>query len=360
MTSQDQFMTIKEYVQDYKDFEKYHGRYDIVTSWLIFLQTQYAGVIIPGFYLNADKWKDITVKSSIEDINRALRVPGLEKLCIFITLGNLTIGHANAIIVDLNRDVIWTFEPHGKRYTKRKEFIPQRAEAISIIKTELAKHFPSRIFQVHGIEELPFMGPQKRACKNNTCSVRIDQEKLKRETKGYCAAWTLMYIHYHAINPGMSSVDVNNLIDTRFSADELYNRVRGYAGAIYRNYDFAKETSQKEVVEPQNSESVGKETPKKTAAKKAGRKTVKKAPKKTVAKFRFRKTAGKKAGRKAAKKAPKKTVAKPRFRKTVGKKAGRKAAKKTPKKTVAKPRFRKTAGKKAGRKAAKPRAKGRR
>jgi len=300
MADQDQVMTVRGYVQDYKDFEKYQGNYVIVQSWLKWLQGQYAGVITPGFYLQTEYNRNDTEFPTMLDIIRALNVPGLEKLCIYLALGTQYSGHANAIIVDLKRNEIWNFEPHGN-YTANNIFIPQRAEIIDIVKTELKNSFPNRDFRVHGIEDLPFDGPQRRECRNDVCSIRIDKEQLKRETKGYCAAWTLMYIHYHAINPGMSGEEVNNLINTRFSPKDLYNRVRGYAGAIYRN--FASEKAQKSVARP-----------------------------------RFRKTAAKKAGRKAAKKTPKRTVARPRFRKTAGKKAGRKAAKKTPKRTVVKPR----------------------
>jgi hypothetical protein len=235
-------------------------------------------------YLKTDALKEKTVSLTVKDISRALNVPDLEKLCIYLSLGKKNKGHANAIIVDLKRDEIWNFEPHGNYTSKsNKIFITQRAEAIDIVKTELEKHLPGRVYRVHGIEDLPFMGPQRRACRNDVCSVRIDKEQLRRETDGYCAAWTLMYMHYHAINPGMSGEDVNELINYRFIAKDLYNRIRGYAGAIYRH--FAAEEEQK----------------------------------KRVAKPRFRKTAGKQAGRKAAKKAPKKTIAKPKFRKAASK-----------------------------------------
>jgi len=224
----DPIYTVKGFVQDFQDFEKYRGDYVTIQTWLQWLKRHYAGVVTPGIYIRTRTYKKTTVEETKKDITRAIGEPYVEKLCLYLSLEDNRSGHANAIIVDLKHKEIWNFEPHGNTHV-RSSFVPQRAAAVAIVREELAKHYPGVSFTEFGIESMPFLGPQRRECNNNSCTIRIDKEKLKRETEGYCAAWTMMYIHYHIINPGLPSFQVNNLINRRFSERELYHRVRGYA-----------------------------------------------------------------------------------------------------------------------------------
>jgi hypothetical protein len=137
--------------------------------------------------------------------------------------------HANSMIMDINKKTVWRFEPNGSFCS----FYSQKN-----LDRELDKYFKN--FNYKYISPLTYQnreGPQYLESKAGF-------EEIEGQTDGFCAGWSLYFIHlFLENNIGKRSITVKQLDETLVKQDpiELAIDIRGYMGNVMRSIKHMKQ-----------------------------------------------------------------------------------------------------------------------
>ena len=224
------------FTSDPKNFELFKGTPQITNKWLLKLYEIYksTGSIL---FRNITNWLPLEYydggvglfHSDYTTIGMARSIVELNDdrhRYIFYLLVIRTISggfHANSIIIDLNKKKCWRFEPNGNSCS----FYSQ----VNLDK-ELKKYY--EMFDIQYVSPKEYQephGPQMR-------EIRAGFEIVKGQTDGFCAAWSLYFIHlFLENNKGRKFISVEDLENTlrKQSEMELAIDIRGYMGYIMRN-----------------------------------------------------------------------------------------------------------------------------
>lgn len=124
-------------------------------------------------------------------------------------------AHANMLIFDIEKRTIERFEPHG-------EFI---IEGIDVVDNEL-RSFASEIGYryIPTLDFCPINGPQY-------AEVYMRERGIQPPTGGFCAAFSLLYMHLRILHPDLSREHIINLI-MEGGYERTYERILRYARLI--------------------------------------------------------------------------------------------------------------------------------
>jgi hypothetical protein len=227
---------------DPKNFELFKGNPQITNKWLLRLQKLYNKTSCILFR-NITNWlpleyydkgvglfySDYTILGLARCITE-LDDPNHRYIIYLLVIRTISGSfHANSIILDLNKRKVWRFEPNGKSCS----FYSQ-----SNLDKDLKEYY-----QMFDIEYIPpsnyqdEYGPQYR-------EITAAFEKVPGQTDGFCAAWSLYFIHlFLENNKGRKHITVEQLDDVlkNQSPLELATDIRGYMGYIMRNIKDMKE-----------------------------------------------------------------------------------------------------------------------
>ena len=150
-------------------------------------------------------------------------------------------GHANMLILRMNRLEIEHFEPHGGEFKGNEKLQLSSKKVLSffvqILNKELKKDDLPEVKYVEASEVCPYISGLQDL---------EGQSKLPRKGKleptGYCAAWSIFFAELCLKNPDMSSSElldnIYNYLTTKDSGPDYLRRViRGYSGFIVQKVD---------------------------------------------------------------------------------------------------------------------------
>lgn len=150
-------------------------------------------------------------------------------------------GHANMLILRMNKRELEHYEPHGGEFSgnERLQLSAKRLMAFFVnnLNRELKKNNLPEVKYIDASEVCPYIsGLQDLEGKSKL------PKKGKLEPSGYCVAWSIFFAELCLKNPDMSSSElldnVYNYLTTKASGpDYLKGVIRGYAGFITQKID---------------------------------------------------------------------------------------------------------------------------
>ena len=141
--------------------------------------------------------------------------------------------HANAMIFDFVGRTLTRFEPHGGR----RSFYNQDTLDGAIRYELIAGNGRIGLSDVRPFkdDEKLFLGWEYIApsdvCLQGPQTIEGASALRLEEEKGYCAAWSMIYLHHRVLNPDQSDNEVLAYFTERGS-DELLRLIRGYAAYV--------------------------------------------------------------------------------------------------------------------------------
>jgi hypothetical protein len=232
-----------------KKLDKYYefrGSYVLEWGWLLWLQKNLPDGFMciwkdksndNGFFYS-DSTGQFTIKSWV--------IPGILKCAskanVRFVVGVLTIKtradvHANAFIFDMQEHILTRFEPHGAEVTLYDSEKLDRAVrkwlkvATPEIGTWTYRPPPDYCFSP---------GPQARESwiwvEEAFKTHKVWGKTVRKEAKGFCAAWSLLYIHLRVTNPDFTDQELYEYF-TKLSDQELSLMIRQYAEFIVSSID---------------------------------------------------------------------------------------------------------------------------
>jgi hypothetical protein len=145
-------------------------------------------------------------------------------------------GHANMLILRMNRRELEHYEPHGSEYVGNEKLQLSSKRVLSFFVNIL-----NREFKKDNLQEVKYVDASQVCPYISGFQELEGQSKLpkkgKLEPRGYCAAWSIFFAELCLKNPDMSSSElldnVYNYLTTKESGpDYLKSVIRGYAGFI--------------------------------------------------------------------------------------------------------------------------------
>jgi hypothetical protein len=146
----------------------------------------------------------------------------LVHLGMFIRRGS---GHANSILIDKRDRTVSVFEPNGAMYTDYRD--PGTMLGTFLVKYLNRMGFGGYVVQPADVV-CPRIGVQAREHR------AFEQRGGKKGGHGFCFIWSLMYIHYHLLNPDATNDEVQNTMLKNYSDAELEKRAIGYTDMILK------------------------------------------------------------------------------------------------------------------------------
>lgn len=226
------------FTDDPKNFELFKGNPQITNKWLLHLHRFYSETSCILFR-NITNWlpleyydkgvglfySDYTILGlarCITELNNSKHRYIVYLLVIRTVKGGF---HANSIIMDLNKRKVWRFEPNGKNCS----FYSQKS-----LDKDLTEYY--KMFDIKYISPSDYQdkdGPQYR-------EIKADFERIPGQSDGFCAAWSLYFIHlFLENNKNKKYINVEELdkvLKTQ-SELELATDIRGYMGYIMRKIE---------------------------------------------------------------------------------------------------------------------------
>ena len=150
-------------------------------------------------------------------------------------------GHANMLILRMNRRELEHFEPHGGEFVGNEKLQLSSKRVLSffvqILNRELKKEDLPEVKYVDASEVCPYISGLQDLEGQSTL-----KKKAKFEPSGYCAAWSIFFAELCLRNQELSSSElldnVYNYLTTKESGPNYLKRViRGYAGFIIQKVD---------------------------------------------------------------------------------------------------------------------------
>lgn len=238
---------------DLKEFYKFRGNYLVTWGWLLWLQKELKDVQVclmaNVFTRPALTWNDKNSKLDVsEDVIEQLESCQKHRFVIsdftIITKGG---RHANALIFDTFSQTVTRFEPHGAMTlaygAANLENALRRWLAHATYKLGWDK------FKYYSPPDYcPRLGPQSRESwrlvPEAMATKKVFGKEVLKETQGYCAAWSLLFVHMRLLNPDSSNAKISKYFD-ELTDQQLSIMIRKYAEFIVRtlNSDFLSKKS---------------------------------------------------------------------------------------------------------------------
>lgn len=218
--------------------ESFIGLYNsnLLRKWINWMKAEYADQFI-STQITFEKSK----KPLKNFIGRYLRGALYAKNLFFVELKNAmkkgetkiiintgmylkkSIGHANSILIDNRSKTVSVFEPNGSGY---EEYMGASNTIGNFLVTYLSKKGYGTYTLRPASITCPLLGPQARE------HAAFRQRDPKSKGHGFCAIWSLMYTHYHMLNPEATHDQVMEAMMGTFTNQELEKRVLRYAQKI--------------------------------------------------------------------------------------------------------------------------------
>jgi hypothetical protein len=134
-------------------------------------------------------------------------------------------GHANALLIDRRDQTVSVFEPNGASFEDYRD--PGTLLGKFIVKY-MSKHRFGEYELRPADTVCPYLGVQAR----EHAAYRERRERGKGH--GFCMIWSLMYMHYHLLNPEATNQEVQDAMLKNYSDQELERRAMRYTDRILR------------------------------------------------------------------------------------------------------------------------------
>lgn len=235
---------------DKANYEKFRGSFTMEWGWLMWLQQRYGKKLVCAwegtrgqggiFYswtgtkrhhrgITIEPWFLDHLKECLDTKSRF--VVGI--LSMKVKRGY----HANAFIFDLKNRIVSRFEPNGGQaigYYNHKE-VNQTLDMFFKSKATINK---IGVWKYESPSDFCPVGPQVKAAKHQYEKKvgKVYGKQVVIEAGGFCAAWSLMFIHYKLLNPDRNDQDIIQWL-LGLSSEKLSNMVREYAAFVVNNID---------------------------------------------------------------------------------------------------------------------------
>lgn len=120
------------------------------------------------------------------------------KILVYVEMFHGKKGHANAILINNEAKTVDVYEPNGSQY---QDFM----DSSFVLAKFIAKYLKDRGFGNYlpqtAYVSCPRIGAQSLEALGYQMKMEGRGKKPKKSGHGFCAVWSLMYIHYHLLNP---------------------------------------------------------------------------------------------------------------------------------------------------------------
>ena len=166
---------------------------------------------------------------------------GEPKLVVELAMYTPTSGHSNSLLIDSRDRTISVFEPNGALSTKFQD-------PSTILAKFVKKYLKDRRYGDYVVRPANLVCPQigVQALEHRAYKARKADKRV--EGHGFCTIWSLMYIHYHLLNPNDTHENVLEKLMKTYTPEELELRVMRYVDKILRyiaGVDSPKEQSRR-------------------------------------------------------------------------------------------------------------------
>jgi hypothetical protein len=224
-------------------YEKYIGTKEFLYAWMMDIRNKIGKDKVCLIRHNA-MWRDyvfyynaVPGTQSIlgeehgrEEVNRCKNYQ-YSIYILFIIGQDINMNHANALIFNNKNKVLLRFEPHGSNVDERIYNPKKLDKELNMFAKTLGAGWTYKA----PIDYCPIIGPQ---IKEN-----LIVNELKRnnaggfhplEAKGFCGAWSMIFIEYKLRNPKLSDKSIINHI-LKLDGLTLANKIRQYAALAVVN-----------------------------------------------------------------------------------------------------------------------------
>ena len=213
-------------------------------GWLMWLQEKLPNGIVcvwkgpnkeSGFYYNFSTGEFIIKDWVIPAINECAQKKNVRFIVGIITLHVRGGNHANAFIFDIKEHVLTRFEPHGAVTSLHNMYDPDNLD--HVIRRWLTTSQPTLGSWSYRppVDYCKIPGPQSRESwrlvEEALQSIKVWGKTVRKEAKGFCAAWSLIYIHFRVANPDFTDQELYEYFG-KLSDRELSMMIRQYAEFI--------------------------------------------------------------------------------------------------------------------------------
>lgn len=196
------------------------------------------GITIP-LKINYSKEDEIQLKNQFEQMSTILaNCVKRGENTIIIPLGYIRGkgGHANMLILRINRREIEHFEPHGGEFVGNEKLQNSSKRILTFFVKILNKEFKKDNLPEVTYVDASQVCPYIQGLQDLEGASKLPK-RTKLEPGGYCAAWSIFFAELCLKNPDISSSElldnVYNYLTTKSSGpDYLKSVIRGYAGYI--------------------------------------------------------------------------------------------------------------------------------
>ena len=151
---------------------------------------------------------------------------------VMIKWGGKMLGdaHDNALVIDFKKQAITRYEPNGGLVAEEVGWY-----AGEDFDEALRNLFFNDIFRKIGIDHQGWIvNTTNEMCAQPVQSTesRVDTFRLRDETAGYCAAWSMLFLHYRIMHPELSNKAAVREFCIKNSPEEMALMIRQYAAFI--------------------------------------------------------------------------------------------------------------------------------
>ena len=151
------------------------------------------------------------------------------KIMVYVEMFYKKTGHANALLINTETKTIDVFEPNGSDYYDFQQ-------ASLILAKFVAKYLKDRGFgnylAQNAYASCPRVGPQALEGIGYQMKMEGRGKKPTKGGHGFCAVWSLMYIHYHLLNPEATNEEINRAMLGDSSPQRLERKAIRYTEMI--------------------------------------------------------------------------------------------------------------------------------
>jgi hypothetical protein len=238
---------LSQFFGDKSDHTKFKGKYAWEWGWLLYLQKELGNDVVcvwegetgeGGIFYNKKKRNTLEIKEwVIKELNRCIRdVESPFTIGIMTIRTNKSFNHANALIFDRKTKRLFRFEPHGGLESSHYDSTGLDIQIVKWLKQNLGSEWKYKSPNTF----CPMVGPQTKeiiSYYNKKMNATYKHSLNDNEgPKGYCSAWSLLFLHYRLMNPSLSEEEIVKYMLSH-SSDELADKIREYASFISKNVD---------------------------------------------------------------------------------------------------------------------------
>ena len=226
-----------------KNYYQFRGKYVWEWGWLLWLQRNLGEKLMclwtntestnHGIRFDDQKREFVVERFTLDGLHKC-RNKGSRYAVGMITISTKHGNHANALIFDFEAKTLTRFEPHGATTQSYSASSLDLNISNWLINTlEGWKYFPPKYF-------CPIRGPQSRENWKLVTEAletrKVWGKDVKKEAGGFCAAWSLIFIHMRLKNPSFTDAEIVEHFD-KMSDKELSYIIRQYAEFIVSTVD---------------------------------------------------------------------------------------------------------------------------